>query len=36
MCMGVKLHDVSLKETRYRRKLFDARLAPPAGFSEHN
>ena len=35
MCMGVKLHDISLKETRYRRKLFGARLAAAAGFSEH-
>lgn len=35
MCVGVKLHDVSLTETRYRRKLFGARMVPGAGFSEH-
>jgi hypothetical protein len=33
--MGVKHHDVSLTETRYRRKLFGTQLAPAAGFSEH-
>jgi hypothetical protein len=33
--MEVKHHDVGLKETRYRRKLFGARVAPAAGFSEH-
>jgi hypothetical protein len=32
--MGVKHRNVSLTETRYRRKLFGARLAPAAGFSE--
>ena len=35
MCMGLKHHDVSLKEKKYRRKLFGSLLAPPASFSEH-
>jgi hypothetical protein len=35
MWMGFKHPDVSRKEKRYRRKLFGARLAPAAGFSEH-